>query len=67
MLSKFWLHGSLLWSRKLALALSKKLQENISAFVSRIRKWSDRVHIEYLHINMFQITLQNIRENARIR
>ena len=47
--------GSLLWTRKLALALSKSLEENISAFLSRIRNSSDRDRIEYLHIKRFKL------------
>ena len=47
--------GSLLCTKKLALALSKNLEENISAFVSKIRKSSDRDRIEYLHIKHFKL------------
>ena len=52
---KFWSRGSLLWTRNRALALSKNLDGNISAFVSRIRKSSDSVRIEYLHVTRFKL------------
>ena len=35
---------------QLVVGLSKNVEENISAFVSRITKSSDRVRIEYLPI-----------------
>ena len=48
-------HGSLLWTKKLALALRENLEENISAFVSKIRNLSDHDHIEYLHVQRFKL------------
>ena len=52
---KFWSHGSLLWTGNLALALSKNRDGNISAFVSRIRKSSNSIRIEYLHVTHFKL------------
>ena len=47
--------GSLLCTKKLALALRKKLEENISAFEFKIRDSSDCHRIEYLHIKRFKL------------
>ena len=52
---KFWSCESLLWTRNLALALSINLDGNISAFVSRMRKSSDSIRIEYLHVTRFKL------------
>ena len=46
--------GSLLWPKKLALALGKNLEENISAFKFKIRGSSDHDRIDYLHIKRFK-------------
>ena len=47
--------GSLPWTKKLALALSKNLEENVSGFASKIRNSSDHNLIEYLHIKRFKL------------
>ena len=52
---KFLSRRSLLWTRNLPLALGKNLDGNISAFVSRIRKSSDSICNEYLHVRRFKL------------
>ena len=62
---KFWSHENLLWTNNLAVALSKNLDRNISAFASRIGKSSNSTGIEYLHVTCFKLhhkTFVNMQE-----
>ena len=47
--------GSLLCTKKPAPGLSENLEENISAFESKIRNSSVRDRIGYLHIKRFKL------------